>query len=557
MQDQLHNIVYNSPTNKHAFNLKQYPAVLDWVMEQTSILPESATLLERIYCALHNTTNICVNGKLKNFTQNLKKGYAFCGRSTNCKCAYDNQSEKITAAKASMNADAILVANEKRKSTLRNKFGVEFNSQLATVKAKKAQTNFEKYGVLTNLLSEDTKLKSLATLQRNYEVDSPMKSPVILAKAQKTNLEKYGNVCALQSPEIRQQIYQSHLTKYHVKLFPKKIYNERQIKLLSDPAFLAAEVGANGIAAVASKFDIHIDRIKFRMDEWGIDYDKNFTVIEEFIKKFLDNNNITYSYRNRKLIAPLELDFVCEDKKIAIEVNGLYWHSEKFVDSNYHTNKLEATATAGYRLITIFADEIEKSPNIVVSRLKHIFGLVKEKVGARQCSIIEISTEQASTFLNANHIQGTANASIKLGAFNNGNLVAVMTFSRNRIFTGSRDSHYELIRFATTGLIIGIASKMFKYFISKYNPTKIISYADRRWSNGDLYHKLGFVLDRTSKANYWYTKNCTFREHRFNYTKHRLVEQGFDLNKTEQQIMNELGYLRIYDCGTLRFSWNK
>lgn len=31
------------------------------------------------------------------------------------------------------------------------------------------------------------------------------------------------------------------------------------------------------------------------------------------------------------------------------------------------------------------------------------------------------------------------------------------------------------------------------------------------------------------------------------------IIQGFDKNKTEKEITKELGYNRIYDCGSLKF----
>ncbi|MFW6219888.1 MAG: hypothetical protein ACOC33_03530, partial [bacterium] len=59
-----------------------------------------------------------------------------------------------------------------------------------------------------------------------------------------------------------------------------------------------------------------------------------------------------------------------------------------------------------------------------------------------------------------------------------------------------------------------------------------------------------------TEPNYWYFKindSTRSRHHRFKFRKSILVEEGYDPNKTEKEIMNERGYLRIYDCGSIKY----
>ena len=137
-----------------------------------------------------------------------------------------------------------------------------------------------------------------------------------------------------------------------------------------------------------------------------------------------------------------------------------------------------------------------------------------------------------------------------------------MTFGNLRKNLGqtSKEGSYELLRFCNklNTTVIGGASKLFKYFVKTYSPEKVISYADRRWSEGKLYHNLGFDFVHNSNPNYFYVKNSTIElEARFKYRKDILVSQGYDKNKTEKEIMKELGYNRIYDCGAMKFEWKK
>jgi hypothetical protein len=135
-----------------------------------------------------------------------------------------------------------------------------------------------------------------------------------------------------------------------------------------------------------------------------------------------------------------------------------------------------------------------------------------------------------------------------------------MTFGKNRVCLGakSKDKEYELIRFCNklNTSVVGGASKLFSYFINNYDVDKIVSYCDIRYATGNLYEKLGFNFVHQSKPNYFYTKGGK-RFNRFSFAKHKLVNMGYDKNKTERQIMLDLGYNRIYDCGCKKFVWER
>ena len=254
--------------------------------------------------------------------------------------------------------------------------------------------------------------------------------------------------------------------------------------------------------------------------------------------------------------------FYIPNKKLAIEYNGLYWHSElNNTNKNYHLNKTKLCENKDIRLIHIFEDEWNNKQQIVKNRLKYILKLIPYKIFARKCIIKEINSQLKDKFLNKYHIQGTDKSNIRLGAFYKNRLVAVMTFGKRRIALGSKNKNnfYELIRFCTISNfnIIGIAGKLLKYFKNKYKPKNIISYADRRWSQGNLYKQLGFKLDHISPPNYWYIKNG-IRIHRFNFRKNVLKDKLniFDMELSEWENMKNNDYDRIWDCGNYVFIKN-
>lgn len=267
-------------------------------------------------------------------------------------------------------------------------------------------------------------------------------------------------------------------------------------------------------------------------------------------------------HNNRKLIKPFELDIVIPSKKVAIEYCGLHWHSEISgrKDRNYHLNKLKMCNKIGYRLITIFEDEWVYKQDIVESRLKHILGISDNKtIYARNTEIKPINSLLKNKFLETYHIQGKDCAKIKLGAFYKNELVAVMTFSKGNISKGSVSEKdvYELNRFCTKYKIVGIASKFIKYFLNQYDCKEIFSYSDNRWSDGNLYEKIGFELKHITPPSYWYTKYNN-RTHRFNYRKSVLADKLNDFNSslTEWENMQLNGYDRIWDCGNLKWVYN-
>jgi len=277
---------------------------------------------------------------------------------------------------------------------------------------------------------------------------------------------------------------------------------------------------------------------------------------------FIKQLGIDVVRNDRIVIKPKELDIIVPEKKFAIEYCGNYWHSElNGKTRKYHLDKLKLTEAAGYRLLTIFEDEWAGHREIVKSRIQHMLGKSERGVAARHTKIQEIDFPTARDFLNLYHIQGsTKHQKVRYGAYFNGQLISVMTFNPSRKAMGGDGKVWELVRFVTDGLSHpGIAGKLFKRFRLDYPDETIISYADRRWSDGGLYKTLGFKEIATGSPNYWYVNRANYicRKHRFGFRKQRILEMfDADPSNTEWQIMQENNYDRIWDCGSLKYMFN-
>jgi len=279
--------------------------------------------------------------------------------------------------------------------------------------------------------------------------------------------------------------------------------------------------------------------------------------INDYIVKELGIDTVMH---DRKAIGNgMEIDIYVPSLHIGIECDGLKWHSEEYKDKNYHLEKTNECLKNGIRLIHIFEDEWENQKDLVKDMISISLGKCNERIYARNCTVMEIDGITKKEFIRENHIQRDVPSKINIGLFHNGELVAAMTFGGKRInlgFKKSDDCEYELLRLCTKrGLsVVGGSSKMFKYFIDRYNPRQVLSFCDKRWSVGNVYYKLGFELDHESQPNYFYVVDKQ-RKNRFNYRKDMLVSQGFDKGKTEHEIMLERKIYRIYDCGQYVFKY--
>lgn len=276
---------------------------------------------------------------------------------------------------------------------------------------------------------------------------------------------------------------------------------------------------------------------------------------EQSVNDFLVTLNIPFEGASRKLIKPYELDFYFEDHSLAIEYDGIYWHSN--IDRDYHLNKTQQCEEKGVQLLHMLNNEwTDKSKRpIWESVIRSKLGLNKT-IFARKCTVCK--NIDVKGFLDENHLQGYIPAKITYGLMYQNQLVSVMTFSAPRF---NKAFQYELIRFCNLRNInvIGGAGKLLKHFICDYHPKSIISYANRRWSNGRLYEKLGFTKIGESEPNYFYTKDCFKLLSRLQCQKHKLPEllgDLFDENLTEQENMLKAGYRILYDCGNLVYGMN-
>lgn len=520
------------------------------------------------YFLLFSERGFCKScGKRTNFIS-LSKGYC-----SFCSIACQSKSEEV---------------KNKRRDTLLKNYNVEFPLQSIEIQKKYKKTCLKKYGYDNVSKIESIKKKKEETCLKNYGFRFPLKSPLIREKIKKTVLDKYNVTNINKLDCIKEKKKKTYLKKFGVDnplkldLICSKVSNQNRLNCFQsllegsrlennyDPLFDETKyigVKKTKYSWVCRKcgnvFVDHIDN--GHIPKCPTCYPKEYGTskfekeVSQFCKQYYPNliENTT------NVLDGKELDIYIPEINLAIECNGIWWHSElKGIGSFYHLDKTLKCKEKGIQLIHIFENEWVNKKDIVKSMLLSKMGKITNKVYARKCDLQDISSQHqfVRDFLDENHLQGGyVRFSKAVGLFYNNELIFVIAYGKSRF---NKNYRIELLRVCSKKnmLVVGGLSKLLK-FISKSGDS-IISYCDRRFSNGEGYINAGFKFLRETSPNYFYFKGGEFDHFdilysRIHFQKHKLKEQLeiFDPKLTEWQNMQKNGWNRIWDCGNLVFEY--
>jgi hypothetical protein len=178
--------------------------------------------------------------------------------------------------------------------------------------------------------------------------------------------------------------------------------------------------------------------------------------------------------------------------------------------------------------------------------IKNRLGLTPNRIGARECNLVQLSQAERTSFFNANHIDGDAASMIAYGLKHNDELV--MAISLRKPFHRKHNAALEVARICSatdTQIMGGLArlSRQAKIAARELNFSKLISYVDtRHGSDGSAWSTAGWIKTGETPPSFWWTDNNQ-RFNRFNKEK----------NLTETQVAALAGVTRIYGCKNLIF----
>lgn len=462
---------------------------------------------------------------------------------------------------------------EKQKETLLKKYGVD-NYFKSNEFKENNKNRLEKMGVVNNFQLEDVKTKSKETCIKKYGVQYSCQSNIVKDKIGITNLKKYGFISASSNDIIKEKIFKTNIDKFGVKcvlILPenkekskisrqKNYYNYIKNKY-TEIQFLNYNTKQKEIKIQCNRNHIYeisrhvfYSRINSNTELCTIcnNIERHSSGLESQLYYFIKENYSGEIITNtKKIISPLELDIYLPELKLAFEFNGIYWHNEINKEINYHLNKTEDCEKQGIQLIHIWEDDWINKQKIIKSMILNKLEKTINTIISDEYEVKEISDNKlVREFLNINHIQGFIKSNIKLGLFYNNELVSLMIFQNKNM------NKYELLRFCNklNTNIIDSENKLLNYFINNYNSKEITIFVDRSFSNCELYINLGFKFEEKTKSDYYYIIDG-IKNNKFNFRKNKLVEQGYDKNKTEHEIMLERKIFRIYYSGNLKYKY--
>lgn len=274
------------------------------------------------------------------------------------------------------------------------------------------------------------------------------------------------------------------------------------------------------------------------------------TEVADFIRQILPSElDVQRSVRS---LIDGELDIFVPSQNIAVEYNGVFWHSEGAgKDRRYHQKKMAACSAVGIQLIQVWEDDWESRRPIVERMLAHKLGLsALPSVPARVTTAETLTLAETRAFLDENHIQGFASGSYYIGLRrSSGDVVAAMVLKQI-------GNDLRLERYATSARVPGGQSKLIAYADREIRDwERLITFADRSVSDGGLYLASGWKEDRVLPPDYSYLVGRQ-RVHKFRYRLKRFRDDPtliFEDGLSESQLAALNGLSRIWDSGKIRY----
>lgn len=498
----------------------------------------------------------------------------------------------------------------KSRETCLERFGTEIASQSEVVQERIRQTNIERYGVDNIWKSSEFREHVRQLNQERYGVDyytetdefrqkqastweeryggNPWSCEEIRNKCNQTNLERYGHIWPQCTDEIR-KLQKETFILHRAELLEDDEVRQNYLDFKHDPKGFIEEQRHQGL----SIYDIS-DSLGYSDSTLIYDFIHNnglegilrwsgMSKMEHDIVEFIRSldSTIEINIHDRKMIHPKELDIYLPQYRIGIECNPTITHNSTFVLGNalgckeydvtpvdYHAMKTDMCIAQDVFLFHVFGYEWKNHKAIILSMIRNLLHKNEVKYYARKLQVREVSSHDCKEFLEKNHRQGYATSSVRLGLYTDmGELVSLMTFGHVRSTIGrnkyTTEDTVELVRFCNqiNTSVVGGASKLFKYYVKNYHPSKIVSFSDRAHTRGNLYENLGFQKVRTSDPNYvWVNLNTDLYLNRVSCQKRNLPklfgEPDLDIkNQTEQQIMSSKGFVQVFDSGVIRWEY--
>lgn len=532
---------------------KTYPELIDFIKYETGFLPDDSPLKRRLWHFEHERFYIPKCLYCDNEVFFRKRSLTYLDICYKCLKLEEQANREQSNVEKYGTKSTLLVPEFQSKGVQAKiqKYGTPFVSANQDIRNKIVDTTRKRYNVDNVSQNKEIKMLKECTSITKHGVSNPLKSTKIRDKIKQTNIDRFGTEHPTQSKIVKEKTKSTCNARYGRDYHKQKHIPLSSLEILLSDKELAQLCETRNAKEIGNILNVDSTTVLRYMHKHSITPSIFYSSsAEKEIRQIFKDFDCVFNDRSK---IGMELDIYIPTLNLAIEYNGLYWHSEHTgTDKHLHVNKFIACKNNGIRLITIFENEWLEKRELVTNKLKHIAGIsTVAKEYARNCTIQPINASTKDHFLNANHIQGTAKSSVNIGLHNKaGILVACMALTKS-------NNAFLLTRYATSCNVVGGFSKLLKYFELRFNYPPIITFADLRWSNGDLYYNNGFKEAQRLPIDYYWIKNNKLW-HKFNW-RHKQMKnrlKKYDPNKSETENMHENGYAKIWDCGKIKFTKN-
>lgn len=458
---------------------------------------------------------------------------------------------------------------QKTRETSLSRYGANHYSKTKEYKSAVKNTSREKYGVDHIMHLNSAKEKAKRTWQEKYGSDNPAKVHYIQHKIKSTNQKKYGESCVLKNTEIQNKIKNTNKKKYGFENaaknheIRKKITQTRRenyypkpiLEKLNDQEWLRKQNSqGKTVAEIAQDLEVSPSNLAKLFHKHDLEIQRHQHSFEENILFDIFSKTYTIDRNSRSVLHPQEIDLYFKNYALGVEVNGIYFHSEKFNKTEtYHLGKTARATEKGIDLLHFWDFEVRQKTSIVANIIKSKLHCLENSVHGRKTKVVSIDKQSKKQFLSKNHLQGNCASSIDLGLIYRDKIVSVACFSRNRF---SKKTKYELVRLCSLKnySVRGGASKLIKHFAKHYMQAgeQLVSYADRRYSKGNVYQSAGFEFKHYSPPGFFYVdKQGNYAGSRHAWQRHLLENklENFDKTLSAEKNMQLNHYHRVWDCG--------
>lgn len=190
--------------------------------------------------------------------------------------------------------------------------------------------------------------------------------------------------------------------------------------------------------------------------------------------------------KDRRQLKPYEIDLFNKERKIGIEFNGDYWHSEKQKQEDYHYKKSIVAEKKGVYLIHIFEQEMKDDPVRYTNFLRNLF--VSDKIEIKEEEIRKASREESYSFISLQYRSEIKDYDECYGIFSEGKIVDCLCF-KNRGH-GNWEITIDFPELDTQ--VENGYKKILDFFLKEKKPAIIQIECDFNKYNGEKYKELGF-----------------------------------------------------------------